>query len=498
MQTWLMNELARQSSTLDAVAQAELVRSGQVSPVELVEAAISRVEALDDGPNGINAVIQRRFEKALSEAGDPGLPSGPFRGLPMILKDLWPASAGDPMHLGNRAMKEAGYVHPEDSNITKLYRRAGMVIIGRSNTPEFGAVGTTEPLAYGPARNPWNIKHSTGGSSGGAAGLVAAGMLPAANASDGGGSIRIPAAACGLVGLKPSRGRVSMGPLQDEWGVSVQHVVSVTMRDTAALLDVSAVPFPGDALIAPAPLRRFADEIGAPVERLRIGLMARPIAGPIDPECEAAAIAAAKWLERNGHVVEVAQPEALTWWAGEPAGMIIWSLNMRNAIARVSAYIGREVGPEDFEPSTWGLGEMADRYSGLDLLRAQAAQTKLRRDSAMWWHPTADGGAGFDLLLSPTMAVQPPPLGQLLSTPADPMQPLRGSAPVATFTGAWNATGQPAISLPFAMSSTGLPIGVQLVAAYGRDDLLLRVGSAMEADIRWDLRRAPVHASTAA
>jgi amidase len=170
---------------------------------------------------------------------------------------------------------------------------------------------------------------------------------------------------------------------------------------------------------------------------------------------------------------------------------------MRNAMARVGGYIGREVGPEDFEPSTWGLGEMADRYSGLDLLRAQAAQTKLRRDTAMWWHPTAEGGQGFDLLLSPTMAVQPPRLGELLSTPEDPMKPLRGSAPVATFTGPWNATGQPAISLPFALSSTGLPIGVQLVAAYGRDDLLLRVGSAMEADIRWDLRRARVHASTA-
>ena len=489
-----MNDLARQTANLDAVAQAALVQNGEVSARELVECAIARIEELD-GPSGLNAVIHRRFEKALDEAAAIAPSDGPFAGVPMLLKDLWPSSAGDPIHLGNQAMKQFGYTHPVDANITRAYRKAGMVILGRTNTPEFGAVATTEPLAYGPTRNPWNTNHSPGGSSGGAAASVAAGMIPAANASDGGGSIRIPAAACGLVGLKPSRGRISMGPLQDEWGVSVQHVVSVTTRDTAALLEVSANPFPGDAVVAPRQQRSYLEEVGAPVEKLRVGLMARPLRGPIDPECEAAAIDAARWFEQHGHVVEASYPDALNWWAADPAGGVIWAVNMRNSMDRVSGFIGRRVGPEDFEPATWGLGQIADNVTGLQLLQAQSAQTRLRRESAMWWEPTADEGSGFDLLLSPTMAIPAPPLAELVATPDDPMRALKGSAPMATFTGAWNATGQPAISLPFTTSSNGLPLGIQLVAAYGREDLLIRVAAAMESDLRWDLRRARVHAA---
>lgn len=491
-----MNEIARETANLDAVAQASLVQSGQLTPLELVDAAISRIEHLD-GPTGLNAVIHRSFEAARAAASDPSLPNGPFKGLPMVLKDLWPASAGDPLHLGNQAMKQARYRHPTDSNITRAYRSAGMVIIGRTNTPEFGAVATTEPLSYGPTRNPWNLQHSSGGSSGGAAAAVASGMVPAANASDGGGSIRIPAAACGLVGLKPSRGRISMGPLQDEWGVSVQHVVSVTVRDTAALLDATAFPFPGDAVIAPAPRRPYMAEVGAPVETLRIGLMARPLNDRVDPECEAAALAAAAWFENQGHSVETSYPQALDWWAKERAGSLVWALNMRNSMARVARFIGRDVGQEDFEPATWGLGQAADTASGLDLLEAQSAQARFRRESAMWWEPAASEGEGFDLLLSPTMAILPPPLGELTATSNDPMRALKGSSPMATFTSPWNTTGQPAISLPFAMSASGLPIGIQLVAAYGREDLLLRVAARMESDLRWDLRRAPVHAASA-
>ncbi len=498
----MMNELARQTAGLDAVAQAALVANGEVSPHELVDAAINRIEALDDGPEGINAIIHRRFEKALAEAKSPSLANGPFRGLPMVMKDLWPASAGDPLHLGNIAMKKAGYIHPEDANITRTYRRAGMVIIGRSNTPEFGAVATTESIAYGPCRNPWNPVHSSGGSSGGAAAAVASGMLPAANASDGGGSIRIPAAACGLVGLKPSRGRISMGPLSDEWGVSVQHVVTVSMRDTAALLDVSAGAFPGDAVIAPVHIRRYADEVGAPVEPLRIGVMARPISGPIDPECEEAALSAARWFESRGHHVETAHPKALNWWAAEPAGLLVWAVNMRGTIARLGEWLGRELGEDDVEPATWGLAQMADSYSALDLHRAQGSQTRLRRETAQWWTPSnsegtdgaTTGATGFDLLLTPTLAILPPPIGELVAKPGQPLQALIRSAPMATFTAPWNTTGQPAISLPFAMSASGLPIGIQLVAAYGREDLLIRVGSEMESDVRWGDRRPPAHA----
>lgn len=485
-----MNDLARQTASLDAIAQAALVRSGEVTPAELVAAAISRIEALDDGEHGVNAVIHRRFEQALIDAADPALPDGPFRGVPMLMKDLWPATAGDPLHLGNMAMKAAGYRHHEDANITRTYKRAGMVILGRTNTPELGAVATTEPLSYGPTRNPWNIEHSAGGSSGGAAAAVASGMVPAANASDGGGSIRIPASACGLVGLKPSRGRISMGPLGDEWGVSVQHVVSVTVRDTAALLDVSSGPFVGDGVVAPAPSRPFADEVRAPVERLRVGIMARPVGGPFDPECERAARDAASWLESHGHSVEEAHPAAVEWWAGLDAGLVIWAVNMQANLVRMGGWIGRELGEADMEPATWGLVEMARDVSALRLAQAQAAQSRLRRETATWWND-------YDLLLTPTSAIQPPELGDLVAHEGEPLRALIRSGPMATFTGVWNATGQPAISVPFAQSSSGLPIGVQMVGAYGRDDLLLRIASAMEEDLRWDLRRAPVHASRA-
>jgi amidase len=489
-----MNELARQTANLDAVAQADLVRNGDVSPLELVEAAISRIEELDGGATGLNSIIHHRFDAARREASDPGLADGPLRGVPTAMKDLWPSSAGDPLHLGNVAMKSFGYTHPVDANITRAYRRAGMVIVGRSNTPEFGAVATTEPIAYGATRNPWNPDHSPGGSSGGAGAAVAAGLLPVANASDGGGSIRIPAAACGLVGLKPSRGRISMGPLSDEWGVSVQHVVSTTVRDTAVLLDISSGPCTGDAVIAPQPFRRYADEIGAPVETLRIGVMSRPILGPCDAECEAAAVSAAKWFEGGGHHVEATFPAALEWWSGDPAGLMIWAVNMRGNIDRVSALVGRAIGEDDVEPATWGLAQMADSFSALDLHTAQGKQTRLRRETATWWAPASEDGVGFDLLLTPTMAILPPVLGDLVADHDDPLRALKRSTPMATFTGVWNATGQPAISLPFAMSASGLPIGIQLVAAYGREDLLLRVAAQMEADVRWDLRRAPVHA----
>jgi amidase len=483
-----MNDLARQTADLDAVAQAELVASGQVTPMELVDAAIERIEALDDGPNGINAVIHRRFEQARADAADPNLPAGPFRGVPMAMKDLWPATAGDPLHLGNVAMRDAGYRHPIDGNITRAYRAAGMVIVGRTNTPELGAVATTEPLAYGPTRNPWNLNRSAGGSSGGAAAAVAAGMLPAANASDGGGSIRIPAAACGLVGLKPSRGRISMGPLGDEWGVSVQHVVSVTVRDTAALLDVSAGYFVGDGVVAPAPNRPYADEVGAPVERLRIGLMPQPIAGPVDPEHVAAVNEVGRWFEGLGHQVHTAKPDALEWWAGSDAGLTIWAVNMATNLLRMGDWIGRELGEADMEPATWGLVQMAREVPAIKLAQAQATQSRLRRETAAWW-------SEFDLLVTPTSAIAPPEIGDLIAHPGEPLRALIRSSPMATFTGPWNATGQPAISVPWSQSAQNLPIGIQMVGAYGREDVLLRVAAAMEADRRWDQRRPPLHAS---
>ncbi|MEM8904862.1 MAG: amidase, partial [Actinomycetota bacterium] len=370
------------------------------------------------------------------------------------------------------------------------YREAGFVMVGRTNTPELGLVATTEPESHGPSRNPWDLARSPGGSSGGAAAAVAAGMVPAANASDGGGSIRIPAAHCGLVGLKPSRGRVPMGPMQEEWSVSVQHVVCHTVRDCAGILDATARPFPGDGVIAPPPSRPFAAEVGADAGRLRIGLL--PVSPrddtTTDDECAGAARDAASLLERLGHDVVEAHPAALdrTEELGD-AFMTNWFSNCRKNLSWIESVLGRELVEDDVEPATWIMAQMALGVSGQDYMAAQSAMAGFRREMLQWW---ADG---FDLLLTPTMAALPAELGDLVATEDDPTRALRHSAPYAAFTSPFNVTGQPGISLPLARSASGLPIGVQLVAAYAREDLLLRVAAQLEAEVRWADVRAPMH-----
>jgi amidase len=467
---------------LDATAMAELVRRGDASPVELVEAAIARIEARD---GTVNAVIHRRFERALAEAASPTLPDGPFRGVPFALKDLWPGSEGDPFHLGVKALRDVDHRAVIDTNLVTRYRGAGLVIVGRTNTPELGLVATTEPLAHGPSRNPFDPSRGTGGSSGGAAAAVAAGMVPVANASDGGGSIRIPAAMCGLVGLKPSRGRISMGPVQDEWGVSVQHVVSRTVRDSAALLDVSAGPFPGDGVIAPAPHLPYAESSVLPTESLRVGLLASAPEGDTHPRCRAAAEAAGRLLADLGHRVDEAHPAVLddARRLGEVFG-VTWSVGAATSLLTLGDWIGRPLTADDVEPSTWALAELGRSYSGVDLLRAQNAMAAVRREAAAWW---ADG---WDLLLTPTTAAPAPPIGHVTSSPDDPTRPFLRSIPYSVFTSVWNVTGQPAISLPAGTDDGGVPLGVQLVGAYGREDLLLQVATQLEAELRWD-RRLP-------
>lgn len=477
----MTDDLAR----LDAVAQAELVRSAAASPLELVDAAIDRIERVDPR---VNAVIHRRFERAREEAAAPDLPDGPFRGVPFLLKDLWPTSAGDPFHMGIKAFKEAGYVHPEDANLTRRYREAGFVIVGRTNTPELGLVATTEPLAYGPTHNPWDPARGPGGSSGGSAAAVASGMVPCANASDGGGSIRIPAAMCGLVGLKPSRGRGSMGPLRDEWGVSVQHVVAHSVRDTAAVLDATWRPFPGDGVIAPAPARPWAEEVGAE-GRLRIGLLDHAPGGvPTDPECAAAARRGADLAAALGHEVEEAHPAALDRMAEHgPLVTTMWAVGAKASLLSLAPLLGRELTAEDVEPGTWALAEWGDRATAVELAVTQAKMATVRRELAAWWED-------YDLLITPTTAAPPPLLGQLVGTDDDPLRGLVGSTPYATFTAVFNQSGQPAVSLPLCRTGDGLPVGTQFVAAYGREDLLIRIAAQMEAEVGWAEERAPIHA----
>jgi len=298
-------------AALDATAQADLVRRGQVSPCELVDAAIARIERVNPQ---INAVIIPRFDAARREASAP-LPDGPFRGVPFLLKDLDTFSANDPYHAGTRFLRDAKFVADHDSYLVQKFRAAGFVVVGKTNTPEFGLNVTTEPATYGASRNPWNTAHSTGGSSGGSAAAVAAGLVPAAHASDGGGSVRIPASECGLVGLKPSRGRVSLGPDYGEYwhGLVISHAVTRSVRDCAAILDAIAGPMSGDPYFAPPPTRSYASEAGTAPGRLRIGVLAH-IPGSVaklHSDCAAAVGNAATLLESLGHSVELAYPPAL-------------------------------------------------------------------------------------------------------------------------------------------------------------------------------------------
>lgn len=472
-------------SRLDAVGLAERIRAGDLSPVEAVEATIDRIERLD---GQLNAVIHRQFDEALAAAASPDLPDGPFRGVPMLLKDLWAEEAGQPHHAGIQALKDVDHRSAEDCNLTVRYRQAGFVNVGRTNTPELGLVATTESHAYGPCRNPWNPEFGTGGSSGGAAAAVASGMLPAANASDGGGSIRIPAAMCGLVGLKPSRGRHSMGPVKEEWGLSVQHVVCHTMRDCAGILDATAIPFLGDGVVAPDHGRPYSDQVGRDPGTLRIGFMDHSPRVEVHPDCAEATRSTAAMLEGLGHGVEQAHPEALEkvdemgWAFG-----INWGVGAVVSLEHLGGQLGREVTADDVEPGTWFLAERGRDISAVDYARAQSAMGTFRRKMAAWWE------SGFDLLVTPTTALPPPRIGQLTPTEDDPVRGSRGSMPYAAFTSPFNITGQPGISLPLGTSG-GLPIGVQLVAAYGREDLLVAVASQLEAEVHWSDTRAPIHA----
>jgi amidase len=477
----------------DATEQARLVREGDASALELVDEAIGRVERLNPQ---LNAVIHPLFDQAREVAAGE-LPDGPFRGVPLLVKDLSCYMAGVPVHEGLRAARDAGYVADHDMWLTRRFREAGFVIIGRTNTPELGILPTTEPVAYGATRNPWALDRSTGGSSGGSAAAVAAGLVAVAHANDGGGSIRIPASHCGLFGLKPSRARVSLAPDFGDvsLGLVCELAVTRSVRDAASILDAVHGPVPGDPYAAPPPLRQFAEEVGADPGRLRIGLMTTPAGAEFEthPECVAAVERAAELLEGLGHHVERSYPAEFDDPELIPVFLVRWTAGVDWCLKYWSAALGRELGPDDVEPCTWALGEQGRTHTAGDLLRAiEAAQASSRR-AAAWW---ADDG--FDLLLTPTCAEPPPLLGEFDAPPDNPLAPIMRSVPFGTFTAGANTSGQPAISLPLHQTAEGLPVGVQLVAEYGREDVLLRVAAQVEEAAPWAERVPPVHAGTAA
>jgi amidase len=460
-------------STYDGVGLAELIRARQVSPLEAVDAAIARIERLNPE---INAVISERFERARKEAqGD--LPDGPFRGVPFLVKDLGITMADEPYYAGTQVLRNIGYRAPADSALARRFRAAGLVVLGRTNTPEFGSVITTEPQSFGPTRNPWNTGHSTGGSSGGAAASVAAELVPMAHASDGGGSIRIPASACGLVGLKPSRGRISTSPGYDSWaGCTTDGIVSRTVRDTAAMYDFVFGYESGDPYTAPPLARPLTAELRSATGLLRIGFIDRPLPDDLetDEDCRAAVHNALAMLARVGHSIEQVHPKALEEHEAVAAHFAnIVATSTASDVANLERIVGRELTEDDVEVDTLKFARWAKRLTALDYLQSFEWLRLWSRRVVSWWDE-------YDLLVTPTMGKAPAELGYLAGPGAG-----RRMRPWFQYTQQFNITGQPAISVPLHWNAERLPIGVQIVAAPYREDLLIRVASQLEGLFPW-------------
>ena len=483
--------MADELATLDATAQAKLVRSGQATPGELVEAAIERADALNPE---LNAIIHPLYEEGRKAAKDP--PDGPFRGVPFLFKDLGACLAGQPLHLGMKLLKEAGFRAPVDSFLGARFQGAGLVTIGKTNTPELGILPTTEPDAYGATHNPWDLERTPGGSSGGSAAAVAAGIVPIAHATDGGGSIRIPASCCGLVGLKPTRQRTSMGPLVGDTmsGLTVELVLARSVRDVAGAIEAVHGPGPGDPYVAPPPERPYTEELRAKPGRLRIGMATEPWAEvEIDPAVVEAVGDAAALLEGLGHDVDTDVPRVPRGGDGPDVAetfLTRWYAGQAASLAMFETLLGREIGPEDVEPLTWAMAEEGRRRNAGDYLGAVGIHQTVARMLAFWFE------SGHDLLLTPTLGEPPPPLGSFDDSGDDPLRAMRRAERMGVFTAIINATGNPAISLPLHWSEDGLPIGVQLVAPFGAEDALIRIAAQLEQARPWADRRPPAFAAT--
>lgn len=466
-------------SSHDALGLAALVRQRQVSPKELLEAAIARTEALNPR---FNFVAQRHYDYGRNAVA-AGLPKGPFTGVPWLLKDLNTHIAGEVTEGGSRFYK--GFRSPVTSELVKRVERAGFVVFGKTTSPELGLTATTENKLTGETRNPWNTGRIAGGSSGGAAVAVAAGVLPAAHATDGGGSIRIPASCCGLFGLKPSRGRVPMGPLRTEgWGgLSTHHAVSWSVRDSAAILDATHGSEPGSRYGAPAPQDGFLAQVGKHPGKLRIALMLdSPSGSPVDPECRAAAEAAAKLCESLGHLVEIAQPKWDVGAVGLAAFQVMASAIAADLIDRGKA-TGIAPGPEVLEPITLAFLGFGQSVSGMDHARANNTLQSLAVTVGQFLER-------FDVILAPTLAAPPLPLGRINLTPdCDFPQWGQRVAVFSPFAQMANLTGQPSMSVPLGQSQAGLPIGVMFTGRFGEEVLLYRLAGQLEHAAPWFNRR---------
>ncbi|MGO9547254.1 MAG: amidase [Rhodomicrobium sp.] len=476
----------------DAVGLAGLVRKKEVSPRELLSEALARCDRVNPA---LNAVIHRmdvQAERAAAEI-DPALP---FAGVPFLAKDLGPPLAGAPLTSGSRLF--ANYVPAEDGELMKRFKRSGLVVFGKTNVPEFGLVPVTESQLFGPCRNPWDTNRTPGGSSGGAAAAVAAGIVPMAHASDGGGSIRIPASCCGLFGLKPSRGLnpriVQVQTITEDFGVD--HVLSRSVRDSAAALDA----------ICNRPNAGFLSGLEAGPGRLRIGVVRGAMLGQtVSPENRAALAHAVKLLQGLGHEVEDAEP-AVDYDGFRIAFLTYWTIGIQELLDSAAQSLGRKPTRAEVEPSTWGLAKVGSAMSAADKARARRSIWKAAKAFASYFER-------FDIMLSPALAQPPLRIGQnritakerIVMRVVDALQSpwlkkalLRAMAArsfaFASFTAPFNMTGQPAMSVPLYWTAEGLPIGIQFAAKLGSDALLLRLARQLELAQSWELRRPPIWA----
>jgi amidase len=491
----------REYGEFDALGLAELVRRGEVTSTELLDEALARTAAVNPK---INAVIHL-MEGGARAAIATGLPEGPFRGVPFLVKDLMTAVAGEPMRRGSRLFKD--YVPTEDEELTRRYRRAGLVIFGKTNTPEFGFTNVTEPELFGPTRNPWNLERTSSGSSGGSAAAVAARIVPAANANDGGGSIRTPASNCGLVGLKPSRGRNPTGPkAPDEWsGIIGEHVVTRTVRDNAALLDATAGDYAQQLMKLPAPERPFLDETTREPGRLRIAFSFDPgLAKTLHPENRAALEATVARLAGLGHdLVEVKLPLPIESFIENYAALV--SADAAADLRSARSLVGRDATRRDVELPTWLLAKFGEAQSAADLTEALWSLQAFSRQWLAW-------SSAFDVLLTPTVGVPPMPIGAyrlpaatklalrvltalparaLLSQRAKILEEFADVYAAAPYTMVANVSGQPSMSLPLHWTADGLPMGMLFTARTGDEATLFRLAAQLEQEMPWKDRRAP-------
>lgn len=476
-----LSGLAAEYEKYDGLGLAALIAKRQITAQELLSAVKQRLELVNPK---LNATAQVFFDKAENQIKQ-GLPEAPFKGVPFVLKDLGQQLAGTVTSYGSRLFKDNT---PDfDSTLVTRYKRAGLVIFAKSTSPEFGLTTTTESALFGRTHNPWKLDRTSGGSSGGSSALVAARVVPMAHGSDGGGSIRIPSSCCGLFGLKPTRGRVPMGPSQFEsWnGCSHHHALTISVRDSAALLDASCGAEPGAPYFSPRPEKSFLKEIATEPGALRIAL-AIPTPGktPLDPECQKAAMDAAKLCESLGHKVEEAQLPIDDAWMRQ-AFLTVLRVSLARTLDDAAKPLGRSVTEKDVEPVTWLLAEVGRAVNVLAYSRAIATMHQVGLAMARFQEK-------YDVILSPTLAKPPVPLGVLSLSPESIDQYSRDVSEFGPYTALYNVTGQPSMSVPLHRSPDGLPIGVMFSGRFGEDALLLRLAAQLEKAKPWAGKRPPI------